>query len=99
MAIKNSHSHVLHNGFSRRVRSASFGILIGSLAWVAMAGSAWASDSSSSLKDPQLQTIAALQSVDSAPITSSESAASPNAVWQIEIAYAVSETSSGVSVE
>lgn len=101
MAIKNSHQYAIHvhNGRSRRVRLVSLGMFIGSLAWATLAGSAWASDSTSSLKDPQLQTIAALQEADTAPITTSESTVSPNATWQIEIAYVVSEASSGVSQE
>lgn len=91
MAINHSHQHVSYNGLSRRIRSNSLGILIGSLAWAAIVGSAWASDS--------IASTAALQDTDTTPITLSESAVSPNATWQIEIAYAVSETSSGISQE
>lgn len=99
MAINSFHQYVLHNGRSRRISLISLGILIGSLAWASIADSAWASDLTPSLDDHQVQTIASVSETDSASTTTLESADSSNAAWRIEIAYAVSETSSGVSQE
>ncbi|CDH43107.1 MAG: hypothetical protein IPL59_08545 [Candidatus Competibacteraceae bacterium] len=98
MAIVNFHQHVVHSGYSRRARFASLGSLL-ALTGVLLTSPTWATESTSSLKDPHVQTIAALQGADSAPITTSESAVAVNATWQVEIAYVVSEASSGVSQE
>ena len=99
MAINSFHQYVIHNGRSRRIRLVSLGVFIGSLAWASVAGSALASDLTPSLDVHQVQTTASVQETDSASTTTSEPAVSPNAAWQIEITYAVSEASLGVSQE
>jgi hypothetical protein len=98
MAIVNFHQHVVHSGYSRRARFASLGSLL-ALTGVLLASPTWATESTPSLKDPYVQTVAALQGADLAPITTPEPAVSVSATWQVEIAYVVSEASSGVSQE
>ncbi len=98
MAIGNFHQHLIHSGHVRRARFASLGSLL-ALTGVLLASPIWATESTPSLKDPHVQTVAALQGVDTAPIITSESAVSVSATWQVEIAYMVSEASSGVSQE
>lgn len=98
MAMNYFHQHVVHSGYSRRARFASLGSLL-TLTGMLLANPAWATEATPSLKDPHLQTVAALQGTDIAPITTPEPVVSVNATWRVEIAYAVSETSSGVSQE
>ncbi len=100
MAIKNSHQYVaIHHGCSRHFHRVSLGILVSSLMWAVLTDPVWAADSTAPFQDPQTQPMAVLQESDVAPITTSESAVSSGATWQIEIAYVVSEASSGVSHE
>ena len=96
MAIGNFHQYVVQSGHSRRTRLAFFGSFL-ALTGVLLVNPTWATESTPSLKDPHVQTVAALQGTDLTPITTPEPVVSVNATWQVEIAYVVSETSSGVS--
>jgi hypothetical protein len=100
MAISKFSQRFGNSGCSRRVRF-PLGILLGSVAWVILAGPAWSADSTSTLKDSYLQNIAVSQDVDplEQSAATSESVPSPNAIWQVEIAYVVSKAEPFVSQE
>jgi hypothetical protein len=100
MAISKFSRRFGNSGCSRRVRF-PLGILLGSVAWIILAGPAWSADSTSTLKDSYLQDIVVSQNVETLEqsVATSESIPSSNAIWQVEIAYVVSEADPFVSQE
>ncbi len=94
MAISNSYQPVVHGGNSRRTRFAVLGSLL-ALTGILLASPIWATESMPSLKDPNVRTIADLQRTEVTP----EPAAAVSATWQVEIAYVVAESASGISQE
>lgn len=99
MAISSFQQRIVHSIRPNRVRLVSLALFLGSLASATLAGPVWASDSTPSLQDSQVQTATTLQGTDAAPIATPETAVFSKASWQIEIAYVASEASSGISQE